>query len=246
MRSPICTVLPLLLFLPMCAQAQTGGSNCKWPDESHVRLDLRDPAQQRHLSADAQRAEDLAIRYADAHSGLHSGHFESWAAYGQARDACMATLFAQIESAHSVSDAEVRRALLQRPWTWDFLTYFLLAALYVFAASEASRRLWLRFPPRQESIAGIIAVFLASFVTSTAGLFLGEICAGMLETIRIGNAHLSYRGDRIPWTQHHFGIFIAGVILFWAAAAFQWSRARNHRGTARNKDNKELTLANVG
>ena len=243
MKGSVRALLPLLLFLPICAHAQKDGSNCQWPDESHVRLDVSDPAQQRHLSGDAQRAEDLAIRYADAHTGLHSGHFESWAAYGQARDGCMATLFAQIESAHGVSDSEVRRALLLRPWSWDFLTYFLVAALYLFAASQASRRLWLRFPPGQESIAGIVAVFLGSFVASGAGLFLGEICAEALETVRIGNAHLSYRGDRIPWTQHHFGIFIVGVVLFWAAATFQWSRVRNHRGTARNR---ELTLANVG
>ena len=46
------------------------------------------------------------------------------------------------------------------------------------------------------------------------------------ESIRLGSGHLSYRLDRIPWRQHHLSLFIAGVVLFWIAAAIQSRRQR--------------------
>ena len=56
-------------------------------------MDLRKQTDQRHLSDDALRAEDLAIRYADSHKGPRSGQFEGFASYRQARDTCMTALF---------------------------------------------------------------------------------------------------------------------------------------------------------
>ena len=62
------------------------------------------PWQQRHLSDDAEFAEDLAIRYADAYRGPHSGHFEGMPEYGRTRDQCVIALFKVIGSSHGVTE----------------------------------------------------------------------------------------------------------------------------------------------
>jgi hypothetical protein len=61
----------------------------------------------RHLSADAEFAEDLAIRYADTHFGRRNPSEE----YGAERDRCMAKLFGEIAKEHSVPVEQVSSSL---------------------------------------------------------------------------------------------------------------------------------------
>lgn len=56
-------------LLAACIPESSGpDARCECAVDSVGRLDLRNPRQSRHLSNDAEKAEDLAIRYADGHS----------------------------------------------------------------------------------------------------------------------------------------------------------------------------------
>ena len=70
------------------------------------------------------------------------------------------------------------------------------------------------------------AVAVTSAVVSTAGMLVGELWSGAVEMLRVGNGHLSYRADRIPWGQHRASLFFCGVLLFWAIAALTSASAR--------------------
>jgi len=63
--------LVVVMFFVMgaagCVRRDGRNSDCRWPKETSNHF-----GSARHLSADAEFAEDLAIRYADAHFGLRS------------------------------------------------------------------------------------------------------------------------------------------------------------------------------
>jgi len=63
-----------------------------------------------------------------------------------------------------------------------------------------------------------------SVVASVVGVLLGEVWSDLMENIRLGNGHLSYRLERIPWSHHRLGMFVGGVVLFWLLAAFHQCR----------------------
>ncbi|MGD1211534.1 MAG: hypothetical protein ABR973_09285 [Candidatus Acidiferrales bacterium] len=226
MKSVAPVWLLLLVSLSGCARPDRYNSNCEWPGETSVSLDMSNPAQQRHLSEDAQLAEDLAIRYADSHKGIHSGHFEGEAEYARTREQCMTALFDTIGNTYGVTEGQVRDSLTHRRVDLDLLVILSFAVFYCLAASNIARRVWQRFPPEEGWIAGTVATFITSGVVSAVGVGLGEVWSGIVETIRVGNGHLSYRADRIPWTHHRLGLFISGVVLFWIIAAFQYRRHR--------------------
>jgi hypothetical protein len=48
--------------------------------------------------------------------------------------------------------------------------------------------------------------------------------AGAVEMIRFGDTHMSYRVDRMPWSQHRVALFLTGVILFWMIALIRYRR----------------------
>jgi hypothetical protein len=88
----------LLLAVPGCIDRHRVSVNCEWTGDASFSIDPQDPAHQQHLVADAQLAEELAIRYADreherlfgtnAHGGLLEG--------GRVRDRCMSRMVAAI------------------------------------------------------------------------------------------------------------------------------------------------------
>ena len=221
-----------------CAGRVPPDSNCEWPHETAIALDLTKPAQQRHLSDDAQVAEDRAIRYADFHSGPRSGHFAGFDEYGRTRGQCMATLFQMIANSHGVSQEQVRASLEYRRTSLDLAVILSFAVLYGLAASAMAQRLRRRFPFDEGWMAGAVTTAIASAVVSLGGVMVGEIWSTTLEEIRIGNGHLSYRVARIPWTQHRLSFFAGGVVLFWLIAWLQ------HRATARQAPNSAMRELN--
>lgn len=60
-------VLVFVLAAGGCVRRDGRNSNCRWPGETSNH-----PVSARHLSVDAEFAEDLAIRYAYIHIGRHS------------------------------------------------------------------------------------------------------------------------------------------------------------------------------
>ena len=228
MRRPILLLVPILMWVSGCARNRLLNSNCELPREQETVLDLNDPAQRWHLTDDARFAEDLAIRYADDHVGLHSGNYEGADEYGRAREQCMTTLFGEIANTHKVSEAQVREFLTHRRPSVDLAVVLSFAVFYAAGSFLIAGGLWSRFPPQDGRAIGIIAMLTTSPVISLAGVLSGEVWSNAMEGLQVANSHMSYRAARIPWGQHRLGLFVAGIVLFWIVAVVQyWKSAHS-------------------
>ena len=204
-------------YLTACAHHPAPNSNCKWPNEVHAKaLNLKQSSDRQHLSDDAEFAEDLAIRYADS----CCKNFDGTSAGADARDTCMADLFRVIANTHKVSPDEVRRALGHRRLSFDLAVILSFAIVYGCGASVCVRWIFRTYRAREDLTTMVIMTTIGSLLTSVAGVILGEVWSGILESLRIRNGHMSYRAARIPWTQHHLELFVAGVVVFLLIAAF--------------------------
>jgi hypothetical protein len=170
-------------------------------------LALAGCAQRASLRRDAEGAEDRAIRYADAHNGLHSGRFESMAEYGRVRDQQMEEMFKTVAAQHGVSEEQVRQSLAHRPAVVDVLVMFSFGALYAGIAYLILCRV----------NSNVMTLYL-SVVWPGIAVLLGEAWAILIEQFRLGTGHLSYRTDRIPWGHHRLALLLAAVVLFWIVA----------------------------
>lgn len=95
-------------------------SECKWPEEPGAKaLDPNLRHEARHLREDVEFAQDLAIRYMDAHHGPRSGQFTSHAEASKAMNACLGTLLQKIGTSHNVPPKEVAKFLGQRSLAID-------------------------------------------------------------------------------------------------------------------------------
>jgi hypothetical protein len=220
----------LLLFLAVsssgCLRRQRLNEDCRWTHDVALPLDLRNQADQRHLDDDVERAEDLAIRYGDR--GLRAGHFPSMEEYGRARNECMATLFTVIASNHSVSAQQVHQSVGRRPEGLDLAVLLSFALLYSLVSIGLVIRIFSRFPV-DAPVPALAATVGMSAVVSGGGLMGLGLWAGTVEMIRVGNTHMSYRVDRLPWGHHTIGLFVSGVFLFWMIAQLRY-RSLAHRG----------------
>ncbi len=212
----------LLLCSAGCVRRDGRNSDCKWPPETAVHA-----ATPRHLSADAEYAEDLAIRYADAHHGLRTRNYLSGELYAAERNRCMAELFGQVAKEHNVSLADVSSELGRNRALIDLAENLPFALLYCFAAAAVCRMIWRRYPPHAHGwIPGVIMSLFLSLVFATGGVMLGEEWCWLAETERIGNGHMSYRVARLPWALHRPELFAAALIVFWVATAEAARQAR--------------------
>jgi hypothetical protein len=173
------------------------------------------------LYYDAEFAEDLAIRYADAQAGPRSAHFEGFAQYGRTRDQCMAQLFSEVASRHGVGEDQVRGALAARPVAIDAMIAVPYVLLYILASNAIISVIHARGRHDELSSASRVMITYSSLVTSAAGVLLGQAWWGVAESLRLGNGHLSYRTDRNPWAHHYAILFIAGLVLYWFVLKFR-------------------------
>jgi hypothetical protein len=214
----------VLLFAAGCVRREGRNSDCRWPGETGEHL-----ASAWHLSRDAEFAEDLAIRYADVHHGLHTPYWESPEDYRAARDRCMGTLFEQIAKEHGVSVEHVYSSLGQNRGYIDLAENLPFLLLYCFVAVVATRMIWRRYPPPEDGwITGATMILLLSLAFAVAGTMLGDVWSGIAENFRVGNGHGSYRGQRLPWSRHGTALLASMLILFWLAAIEVTRRMRSN------------------
>jgi uncharacterized membrane protein len=131
----------------------------------------------------------------------------------------MAALFRVIGSIHHVPAEEVRRSLGQRRISFDLAVILSFALLYGWGASLLARWLCRIYGPPESLPTVVIMTIIAALVASIAGVMLGEQWSWLWEIRRLGNQHMSYRAERIPWTQHRPELFVAGLVLFLLIAA---------------------------
>jgi len=220
MRAFSATIL-LSLSIAGCLRRDGRNTDCRWPGEVDVQ-----PADTRHLSADAEFAEDLAIRYADTHYGLRTPGYVSGEVYGAARDKCMASLFEQIAKEHSVPVGAVSGVLGRNRIGVDFATNLPFLLLYGLTAILVSGWLWRKYPPAEQGwLPGAAMALFLSLAMAAGSIMAGEEWSWIVEGYRTGNSHMSYRAQRLWWARHRAGLFAGTAAAFWLAAAVTARRA---------------------
>jgi hypothetical protein len=206
-------VLVVLASTAACVRREGRNDNCEWPNEKIAPLDIDNPAHRRHVTVDAQFAEELGIRHGDSFRGQ-----ETIEERGRRVEACTDRLLAWIVVLHSVSPDDVQRARAARDWRVDAITVFSpMLIVFCTAAIAVMDRIRRRFSPGERTPM-LVTIAAASVVLSLAALLAGELWSWLVEIVRVGDSHLSYRAFRIPWTRHRLAIFAAGVVIFWLVA----------------------------
>lgn len=206
-------ILCIALTLTGCVRRTGRNIDCYWPGE----FPLSNPTE-RHLSADAEFAEDLAIRYADTHFGPRTLQFESMAVYRQGTQRCAYTLYEAVAATHHVPVASVQNALGKNRTLVDLgeITSFLL--LYALASVIAIRRIRSLYPSGDGRTHSLALILFCALAFALAGVLSIDEWVGTMESIRVGTGHMSYRGFRLPWSHHRNLIFGALLAIFWIIA----------------------------
>jgi hypothetical protein len=194
--------------------------------ETAISVHPSEPITPRQLTHDAEFVEDLGIRYADARFGPRSGHFESMEGYGRRRDACIAQLFQLVARNDAVTDNQVRASLTHRPIEFDLAVVLSFLIIYSWLANALSFQIW--HSQAQDDVerrAKIISVYAAILLGLTF-VMLGEAWCDTMETIRLGNGHESYRGERVPWVHHYYLEYVGGAAIFCGAIMLHRRAAR--------------------
>lgn len=136
----------------------------------------------------------------------------------------MTALFSAVARNHGVSLDEVRKSVARRPAGLDLAVMLSFAVLYGFVAYGVTRGLCRDFPLEGGwgSAVAVVATIVTSILVSFLAMLVGEWYTLAIEMIRVGNGHLSYRVDRIPWNQHRAELFFAGVAFFWLVAGLRY------------------------
>jgi hypothetical protein len=131
----LVVVMVFVLGAVGCIRRDGRNSDCRWPGEISNHT-----VSARHLSEDAEFAEELAISYADTHFGRHSNSEEK----GSEQDQCMAKLFEEIAKEHDVPVRQVFSSLGRNRAYVDVAEILPFALLYGFAAVIIARMNWRR------------------------------------------------------------------------------------------------------
>ena len=191
---------------PGCIERERANAACQWRGDAAFHLDLGRPSDRQHLAHDAQLAEDLAIRYADAEYRrlygyeAHGGLID----HGEFRNGCMARLVASIEENHDVTTEDIRVARGWRNAMFDIGVALLFLPVYSLFAGGFCAALRRRFSSDQRRVIAVATV-LASLAASVIGVQLLELWLAVWEAIRVGNGHMStFRAATWNrWTQNH-------------------------------------------
>jgi hypothetical protein len=206
---------------PGCIDRNRANKACEWTGDTAFPIDLRNMAHREHLVADAQLAEELAIRYADLEFGRRFGveHHGGLLENGRIRNECLSRTFRAIEASHNVSSEQVQLARGERNVTFDVAVGLLFLPIYVFAGIVASRGLSRRLS-MHDRFARLIAAGMASVAFSFLGLQCFRLWGAVWEVIRVGNGHMTSirAASRNRWVHHLDGQLIAAILLFWLVA----------------------------
>ncbi len=152
-RPRLVIVTLFILGAGGCVRRDGRSSDCRWPGETP-----KHPISARHLSADAEFAEDLAIRYADAHFGLRSPNPSE--NYGAERDGCMERLFEEIGKEHRIPPQVVSGSLGRNLAYIEIAEVLPFALLYGFTVIVAARMILRRYAPAEDGWAPGITMAL--------------------------------------------------------------------------------------
>jgi hypothetical protein len=107
----------------------------------------------------------------------------------------------------------------------DSLVVLSFGIAFVLISTIAMTAIVNRFPADVPLLA-VIASSVVGIALSACGVQALVLWANLIEIARIGNAHMSYRADRLPWNHHGWALFVSGLVLFAGTAAVRYSRER--------------------
>jgi hypothetical protein len=221
-----CGAVVTYLRCPGCIERDRVNATCEWKGDTAFPTDPQNASHQSHLVADAQLAEELAVRYADASFNRGPRRDRRFSVEhvamgkGRVRSECLSRMFQAIETSHAVTSEQVDIARGQRNRTFDLAAGLLFLPLYSLGAAIACHRLHRRFLS-DERYVRLAATGLSSVVVSSLGLQGLRLWLGVWEVVRVGNGHMgSIRAASYTrWPLHELEAqFVASMVLFWLIA----------------------------
>ncbi len=70
----------------------------------------------------------------------------------------------------------------------------------------------------------LLALLMAAVAIAVAVVAIGQVWAGYVEMLRLGNGHLSYRARRIPWGHHLINTIVLFLLTVWCMGLLGHSR----------------------
>jgi hypothetical protein len=213
------TVVPVLILIVTTGCVRRDGRNvdCVWPGEAGAaKLDRNQTGYGRHLSADAEFAEQLADRY-----GLKTARPGDRQSFVLARKRCLDKMFAEVATMHDITPIEVSKHLGANRLLIDITLNLPFVLLYAFISAEMASRIWRRCPPCEGWFVGAVLVLSCSLVFGILGVLLGEQWSAVAECFRIGTDHLGIRVSRLPWVRHRAVLSVSLMFLFCGVATIE-------------------------
>ena len=100
---------------------------------------------------------------------------------------------------------------------FDAAVLLVFALVYMVIAYQLVGAVTHRFPG-DERFARAAALIVVSVMTVVAAVLVGDSWSIGAEVLRVGNGHLSYRTERLPWRQYRPAIVLTALGVFWLVA----------------------------
>lgn len=194
-----------------CLPRERTNAACRWTGDAAALAPSGDPARRAHLLTDVRLAWDLGIRYADATVGRPPPSMVRW---DSAQRACTKASLAAVARRHGVSPAELAAlAGAREPWV-DVIAVFLPMAVLVAAAGRvAARRLMAGHSPGVR-LGQVLHLAVWALFAAALALMVTQLWGVIVETVRLGNEHISSRGFDLPASRHGWLVWGTAVGLF--------------------------------
>lgn len=207
-----------VVLLAGCIDSSRVNDSCTWTDTVARRLDLGRRSDREHLRQDAEIANELMVRFGDAHI-RHNPQIQR-----PFRDRCIAATVDSIVARHGVTPADFHAAERARIWWADFLVVFLPMGILAVAVMDfATRRVCRNFEPEDRAIA-LVSIVVLTPVVALLALGVANFWSFAVEGYRLRNGHVSNRAFLIPVVTHGWIAYAVVLVLCAGAAATRFRR----------------------
>jgi hypothetical protein len=214
----VAALLVAAVLTAGCMDEARVNDTCRWSDNDARRLDLTRSADREHLRVDARVAEELVVRFGDAHGRNRPDLQRPF------REQCLQALTDSIVARHGVTTAHVQAAAHARVWWIDIAVVFLpLAALTFLAMDAITRRVCRAFEPEDRVIATVSVLLLVPAVAAIA-VGVAQFWGFQVEGMLLRNSHVSNRAFHVPAVVHGWFTLAAALGVCIVAAALRFAR----------------------
>jgi hypothetical protein len=206
------------ILLVGCIDSSRVNDVCSWTDTVTRQLDLGRRSDREHLRQDAEIANDLMVRFGDAHI-RHNPQIQR-----PFRDQCIEATVDSIIARHGVTRTDFHAAEQARIWWADFLVVFLPMGILAIAMMDfATRRVCRAFEPEDRTIA-LVSIVALTPVVALLALGIANFWSFAAEGYRLRNGHVSNRAFLIPVVTHGWIAYTTALTICAGAAAARFHR----------------------